>query len=47
MQGLAFIDALEGTIDTGKFRLPFAEMYPGEPATVDYEIEVLRLNASR
>ena len=43
LQGLAFIDALEGTTDAGKFRRPFAEMYPGEPATVDYDIEVVRL----
>ena len=43
LQGLAFIDALEGVTDAGKWRRPFAEMYPGEPAAVDYEIEVVRL----
>ena len=45
LQGLAFIDALEGVTDVGKFRRPFAEMYPGEPAVVDYDIEVVRLNS--
>ena len=45
LQGLAFIDALEGITDVGAFRRPFAELYPGEPSTVDYEIEVVRLKA--
>lgn len=45
LQGLAFIDALEGMTDVGAFRRPFAELYPGEPATVDYEIEVVRLKS--
>ncbi len=44
LQALAFIDALEGITQTGPWRRPFAEMYPGEPSQVRYELEFERLS---
>ena len=47
LQALAVVHAVEGTVAGGqKLRLPFAEMYPGEPAVPVFELE-LRLMASR
>jgi hypothetical protein len=47
LQALAIVHAVEGTVAGGqKLRLPFAEMYPGEPAIPAFDLE-LRLMASR
>jgi hypothetical protein len=47
LQALAIVHAVEGTVTGGqKLRLPFAEMYPGEPATPVFDLE-LRLRASK
>jgi len=46
LQALAVVHAVEGTVTDGlKLRLPFAEMYPGEPAVPSFDLE-LRLMAS-
>ena len=47
LQALAIVHAVGGTVTGGqKLRLPFAEMYPGEPTTPVFDLE-LRLRASK
>lgn len=41
LQALAFIHAVQGTVDAGPFRRPFAELYPGEPGVVQFELELV------
>jgi hypothetical protein len=44
LQALAVVHAVEGTVDGGRtMRLPFAEMYPGEPAVPVFDLELVRL----
>jgi hypothetical protein len=44
LQALAVVHAVEGTVDGGrKMRLPFAEMYPGEPAVPAFDLELTLL----
>ena len=43
LQALAVVHAVEGTVDGGRtMRLPFAEMYPGEPAAPVFDLELVR-----
>ena len=43
LQALAVVHAVEGTVDGGRtMRLPFAEMYPGEPAIPVFDLELVR-----
>ena len=43
LQALAVVHAVEGTVTGGqKLRLPFGEMYPGEPATPIFDLELVR-----
>jgi hypothetical protein len=43
LQALALVHAVEGTVDGGRtMRLPFAEMYPGEPAVPVFDLELVR-----
>ena len=43
LQALAVVHAVEGTVSGGqKLRLPFAEMYPGEPAVPSFDLELVR-----
>ncbi len=43
LQALAVVHAVEGTTTNGqKLRLPFAEMYPGEPAMPAFDLEIIR-----
>jgi hypothetical protein len=41
LQALAFIHAVQGTVDTGPFRQPFRVLYPGEPSVVEFELELV------
>jgi hypothetical protein len=44
LQALAVVHAVEGTVTGGQhLRLPFAEAYPGEPATPAFDLELDRL----
>ena len=44
LQALAVVHAVEGTVDGGRtMRLPFGEMYPGEPAVPVFDLELVRL----
>ena len=44
LQALAIVHAVEGTVSGGqRLRLPFAEMYPGEPAVPVFDLELVRL----
>jgi len=44
LQALAVVHAVEGTVDGGRpMRLPFAEMYPGEPAAPVFDLELVRV----
>ena len=43
LQALAVVHAVEGTVANGqKLRLPFGEMYPGEPASPVFDLELTR-----
>jgi len=43
LQALAVVHAVEGTISNGqKLRLPFGEMYPGEPPVPAFDLEIIR-----
>ncbi|MGH7593511.1 MAG: hypothetical protein ACRELE_06635 [Gemmatimonadales bacterium] len=43
LQALAVVHAVEGTVDGArKLRLPFAQMYPGEPAVPVFDLELVR-----
>ena len=43
LQALAVVHAVEGSVANGqKLRLPFAEMYPGEPAVPVFDLELRR-----
>lgn len=44
LQALAVVHAVEGMVAGGqKLRLPFAEMYPGEPAVPVFDLELVRV----
>ncbi|HEX3926711.1 MAG TPA: hypothetical protein VHW65_01835 [Gemmatimonadales bacterium] len=43
LQAVAFLDALDGQVDTGVLRAPFAALYPGEPPVTDFELELTRV----
>lgn len=42
LQALALSHSVEGTIQGGRMRKPFARLYPGEPTTVDFELALDR-----
>ena len=47
LQALAVLHAVEGTVEEGrKLRMPFAEMYPGEPAAPSFDLELRMTPAS-
>ena len=48
LQALAIVHAVAGTVAGGQqLRLPFAEMYPGEPAVPVFDLELQRLPNGR